>query len=157
MAKWDIKDGFWQMECEEGAEWNVAYMLPQPEGEPVKLVITTLLQMGWVESPPYFCAATEMARDISTDYINMEVGSLPTHKVEKYAAGNDDYATLPDSTATKTGFLYMVEVYVDDFMSLVIPGSQEQLRNVATAVMTGIHDVFPADDVDSNDPISEKN
>jgi hypothetical protein len=22
MAKWDIKDGFWQMDEEEGAEWN---------------------------------------------------------------------------------------------------------------------------------------
>jgi hypothetical protein len=50
----------------------------------------------------------------------------------------------------------MVEVYVDDFMSLVNPVSQEQLQHVATAVMTGIHDVFPEDAVDSNDPISEK-
>jgi hypothetical protein len=43
-----------------------------------------------------------------------------------------------------------------DFMSIVIPMSQEQLEHVATAIMTGIHDVFPADIVDSNDPISEK-
>ena len=50
----------------------------------------------------------------------------------------------------------MVEVYVDDLMSLVIPVSQEQLRHVATAVMTGIHDVFPKDAIDSNDSISEK-
>ncbi len=41
------------------------------------------------------------------------------------------------------GFVYMVEVYVDNFMSLVIPVSQAQLCHVATAVMTGIHDVFP--------------
>ncbi len=63
------------------------------------------------------------------------------------------YLTVPQQ---KTGFPFMVEVYVDDFMSLVIPVSQEQLRHVVTAVMTGIHDVFPEDDVDSNDPISEK-
>jgi hypothetical protein len=51
----------------------------------------------------------------------------------------------------------MIEVYVDDFMSLVIPVSQAQLRHVAAAVMTGIHDVFPAsDDNDGNNPISEK-
>jgi hypothetical protein len=41
-------------------------------------------------------------------------------------------------------------------MSLVIPVSQDQLRHVATAVMTGIHDVFPLDGDDSNNPISEK-
>ena len=99
----------------------------------------------------------ETARDVSTEYINMEVGSLPTHKFEKYAVGDDDYTTLPDISATKTGFLYMVEVYVDDFMSLDIPVSQEQLRHVATAVMMGIHDVFPANINNGDDPISEKN
>ena len=42
-------------------------------------------------------------------------------------------------------------------MSLVIPVSQSQLKHVAAAVMTGIHDVFPAhEDNDGDDPISEK-
>jgi len=41
-------------------------------------------------------------------------------------------------------------------MSIVIPMSQEQLEHVAMAIMTGIHDVFPADRVDSNNLISEK-
>ncbi len=50
----------------------------------------------------------------------------------------------------------MVEIYVHDFMSLIIPISQEQLRHVTTAVMTVIHDMFPPDNNDSNDPISEK-
>jgi len=41
-------------------------------------------------------------------------------------------------------------------MILAIPVSQEQLRHVANAIMHGIHDVFPPDEVDSNDPISER-
>ena len=41
-------------------------------------------------------------------------------------------------------------------MSILIPTSREQLEHVATAIMTGIHDVFPVDIVDSNDPISKK-
>ena len=42
-------------------------------------------------------------------------------------------------------------------MSLVIPVLQAQLRHVAAAVMTGIHDVFLAnEDVNGDDPISEK-
>jgi hypothetical protein len=41
-------------------------------------------------------------------------------------------------------------------MSIVIPTSREQYEHVATAIMTGIHDVFPANIVDSNDPISKK-
>ncbi len=52
MAKWDIKDGFWRMDCEAGEEYNCAYVLPQEEGMPITLVVPTLLQMSWVESPP---------------------------------------------------------------------------------------------------------
>ena len=29
MAKWDIKDGFWRIDCCEGEEWNFSYVLPQ--------------------------------------------------------------------------------------------------------------------------------
>jgi hypothetical protein len=77
MEKWDIKDGFWRMACEAGKEYNFAYVLPQEEGKPITLVIPTSLQMGWVESPPYFCAASETARDVATEYCETSVGSLP--------------------------------------------------------------------------------
>ncbi len=55
-----------------------------------------------------------------------------------------------------TGFVYMVEVYVDNFISLVIPVSKAQLCHVATAVMTGIHDVFTPNIDNSCGPILEK-
>jgi hypothetical protein len=29
MAKWDIKDGFWCMDCEQGEEYNFAYVFPR--------------------------------------------------------------------------------------------------------------------------------
>ncbi len=54
------------------------------------------------------------------------------------------------------GFFYALEVYVDNFMSIVIPTSREQLEHVATAIMTGIHDVFPTNIIDNDDPISKK-
>lgn len=78
MAKFDIKDGFWRLDCKEGEEWNFAYVLPQPEGEPIRLVVPTSLQMGWVESPPYFCAASETARDVAAQYAEADVGTLET-------------------------------------------------------------------------------
>jgi hypothetical protein len=28
MTKFDVKDGFWRLDCEEGEEWNFAYVLP---------------------------------------------------------------------------------------------------------------------------------
>jgi len=51
MAMWDIKDGFWRMDCRAGEEWNFSYGLPQPEGTPVMIVVPTSLQMGWVQLP----------------------------------------------------------------------------------------------------------
>ena len=81
MAEWDIKDGFWHMDCEKGEGYNFAYVLPQEEGMPITLVVPTSLQMGWVEFPPYFCAATETARDIMSDYCDTPVGSLPHQQI----------------------------------------------------------------------------
>ncbi len=185
MAKWYIKDGLWRLDCVEGEEYNFAYVLPQSEEELIRIVIPTSLQMGWeeynfayvlpqseeeliriviptslqmgwVESPLYFCAATETAWDVAKEFIKMPVTSLHNNKFVKYTIGNKEYKALP-ATAMKTrGFLYMVEVYVNDFMSLVIAVLQEQLGHVATAVMMGIHDVFPPNDNNSNDPISER-
>jgi hypothetical protein len=79
MTKWDIKDGFWQLDAQAGDEWNFAYVLPQAPGEPVKIVVLSSLQMGWVESPPYFCAATATSRDIAVQYCETKLGTLKKH------------------------------------------------------------------------------
>jgi hypothetical protein len=83
MAKWDVKDGFWRTDCTVEEEWNFACVLPQPAGGLIQLVVPTSLQMGWVELPSYFCTATETARDVSTEYIDMPVGMLPPPKNQK--------------------------------------------------------------------------
>ena len=81
MAKWDIKDGFWRMDCEAGEEFNFAYILPQEEGKSTTRVVPKSLQMGWVESPLYFCVATKTARDIASNYCDNPTGSLPCHNL----------------------------------------------------------------------------
>jgi len=35
---------------------------------------------GWIESPPYFCTASEMGHDMAVTYIETPVGSRPDHK-----------------------------------------------------------------------------
>jgi hypothetical protein len=98
----------------------------------------------------------ETARDVAKEYIKMPINSLHDHKFVKYTVGNKEYEALPARATKNMGFLYMVEVYVDDFMSLVIPISQDQLRHVAMAIMMGIHDVFLLDANESNNPISKR-
>jgi hypothetical protein len=73
-----------------------------------------------------------------------------------YVNGHQAHDGLPKWDETGKAFWYMLEVYVNDFISLVIPTSSKQLYHVSTGTMTGIHDVFPANDNNCNDPISEK-
>ena len=59
-------------------EWNFAYVLPKESpDEPTRLVIPSSLQMGWCDSPAFFCAASETARDVADDFAAAPVGSLP--------------------------------------------------------------------------------
>ena len=155
MAKWDIKDGFWRLDCRAGEEWNFAYVLPSSHGSDPILVIPTSLQMGWIESPPYFCTASETARDVAAQYANMPVGSLPPHKFLHHTQTHEDYKTLPMSTEHEDLY-YMLEVFVDDFIQLAIPVAKPQLDHLASATMSGVHDVFPPHPTPPLDPISEK-
>ena len=56
----------------------------------------------------------------------MPVGSIPDHKFEGYTVNGDLYSNLPKEHDGRT-FLLIIEVCVDNFMSLVIPVSQSQL------------------------------
>ncbi len=120
MAKWDIKDGFWQMDCTKGEEWNFAYLMPQPDDKLIQIVVPTSLKMRWVKSPPYFCGAMETSCNIAITHIKMPVNSIPQHKFEKYVIADPEYKVLPETCSMSGGFLYMVEVYINNFMSFVI-------------------------------------
>ena len=89
MEKWDIKYVFWHLNCTLGEEWNFAYILLQAGGEQVMLVVPASLRMGWIESPPYFCAASESVRDVAQKYVKTPVGTFTIHKFVKYSAQGD--------------------------------------------------------------------
>lgn len=81
--KLDIKDGFWRMVVEDEEAWNFAYVLPGGDPDDIKLVVPSALQMGWTESPPFFCTATETARDVAQALVNDGV-ELPPHPLEEH-------------------------------------------------------------------------
>lgn len=82
-SKIDLSDGFWRMIVNKKDCFNFAYVLPDPPGSPLRLVIPHALQMGWAESPGYFCAATETGRDLMQALIDAEV-ELPAHPLEDF-------------------------------------------------------------------------
>jgi hypothetical protein len=63
-AKINLSDAFWRMLVRESDKWNFVYVIPGAADETVRLIIPHALQMGWTESPGYFCAATKTGRDI---------------------------------------------------------------------------------------------
>ena len=84
-SKLDLADGYWRMIVEREARYNFDYVMPDEPGADTKLVIPSTLQMGWNESPAYFCATTKTVRDISQACID-ERTPLPVHIMEKHTA-----------------------------------------------------------------------
>jgi hypothetical protein len=154
-TKLDISDGFWQLVVRNEDAFNFAYVLPQPSQEPVRLVILAAVQMGWVESPGYFCSITESARDLTQHFIDKMV-PLPWNPVE-------DLITFPDMrlrgrTVDPTTLL---QVYVDDFChaaTQLVDGSH--IPTIRRAAVHGIHALFlppsTTHHVGGKEPISRK-
>ncbi len=161
-CKIDIKDGFWRMSVDPEDAWNFCYSIP-PESpdtplDDITIVVPSALQMGWAESPPFFCAATETARDIIERLIHNGMDDLPFHPSETKMC----QATPPLPPHAKLlppdQALNLVEVYVDDFIGCTNNLSTSHLTNMSRAILHGIHSIFPHPDVSGHcglDPVSQ--
>jgi hypothetical protein len=154
LSKIDLSDGFWRMLVEDDAKWNFAYMMPDPPGSPTRLVVPSVLQMGWAESPAYFCAATKTGRDIIHQAVATRQ-TLSPHVIETYMQPT----TAPKRSA-KEDSMYNVSVYLDDFIGAAVENSSGTLLDrVTKAALHGIHSIFPpavTGHVGGKDPISLK-
>ena len=155
-TKADIKDGFWRLVVSESAAWNFCYTLPPTSStttiDDIDIVVPTSLQMGWTESPPYFSAASETARDV-IEWLETSPTPLQPHPLEHHMCDN----TTPP-TITK-GNVDINEVYVDDFIGGTNNLEATHLAHLARAILHGIHSIFPPPSITGHqgeDPISIK-
>ena len=164
-SKLDIKDSFWRMVCKEGEEWNFACVLTNHKGEPVEIVVPSVLQMGWVLSPPFFCAASETARNVASLYAAEPIGALPQHPLEDKTMflAEDVAFGLPDTSkmdgTQRAGFRYLLEVRVDNFIQMAQTSNRNTLCHLSRALLHGVHSVFPSPEVTGHsdqDPVSLK-
>jgi hypothetical protein len=130
-SKLDIKDGYWRMVVPEDNKWHFAYVLPKARpDEETQLVIPSLLQMGWCDSPVFFCAASETARDVAEDLSAAPVGSLEPHTLENLLLHPAEWPT--DGMEVQAAkFVYLIEVYVDDFIQLAQTTNPHQLEHLS--------------------------
>jgi hypothetical protein len=161
-SKCDIKDGFWRMTVNSEDAWNFCYSLPVAPGTPldeIQIVIPHSLQMGWCESPPFFCAATETGRDIIHNLVHDLSIFIPPHSMEHHILKDAPFkkpTEVPSITQPTTN---LVEVFVDDFIGCTNNLEQTHLERFARALLHGIHSIFPPTSVSGHhggDPISEK-
>lgn len=159
-TKLDIKDGFWRMAVSDEDAWNFAYVLPSMNPDipldEIELVIPNSLQMGWCESPPFFCTASETGRDVIEELLKGKI-ALPEHIFEQRMFDPQvQYSTLPSSLQDP---VTLIEVYVDDYIAMTNDISINHLTTVSRAMLHGIHTVFPPPSVtghNGGDPIAEK-
>ena len=159
-SKCNIKDGFWRMVASALDAWNFVYALPRVDSQQsideTILVVPHALQMGWAESPPFFCAAaTETARDVIEQFYK-QYHNIPAHPLEKHLLDNETEQRteiFPQHPTT------CIEVYVDDFIVATNNTLANHLQHLARAILHGIHSVFPPPSVTGHtveDPIAMK-
>ena len=179
-CKIDIKDGFWRMVVSTINSWNFCYTIPPAKNTPIEdieIVVPESLQMGWTDSPPYFSAATETARDI-IGWLSTSPTPLPPHPLEHHicthklgtSLGEDQRRNLgtslgEDQRPTRTevlnqpGTTDLIEVYVDDFIIATNDIHICHLQHLARAALHGVHSIFPPPSISNHsgeDPVSIK-
>jgi hypothetical protein len=105
---------------------------------PSKMVVPSVVQMGWVESPPLFCAVTESARHITQHLIDNRV-CLPAHPLEDKISIKKVPMRTRMATPTK-----LLQVCVVDFCNAatqLLDGGH--IPTIKRASIHGVHAVFP--------------
>ena len=155
-CKLDIKDGFWRMAVSNDNAWHFCYVLPSLKPTTLaetEIVVPNSLQMGWCESPPFFCASTETARDIITSLLDVD---LPPHPMENIML---QHVSTLSGSANPPSPVTIMEVYVDDFIGATNQVTPPHLTQVSRSMLHGIHSIFPPPKLTKHcgaDPISEK-
>ena len=81
-------------------------------------MVPTLIQIVWIESPPYFCTASETGRDVAKQYVKTATGLFSTHKFQALTEVNPEFGALLEEDVSNDYFCYMIEVYTDDYIAL---------------------------------------
>jgi hypothetical protein len=174
LGKIDISDGFYRIGLQASDIPRLGVILPQT-GIQSHVAFPLALPMGWVESPPYFTAATETACDLTNQTIAQDWGMPPPHRLEHLAhTPPDDAHSSPAApggppivpvgvanvgrTMQRRTPVIAADVYVDDF--ILMAQTRRHQQRLLRAALHSIDSVFsprqPAHPSTRKEPISEK-
>ena len=158
LAKIDIADGFYRIGIRGSDAMKLAVLFPTRKGEEPLIAIPLTLPMGWKESPPAFCTATETVADLANAALSGGKGYDVPHRLDEVSEtpvptgaqlassaspkGTANHTAIPltDSRKLHRPLQYW-DVYVDDFLA-VAQGSKRRLRRIKRALLHSLDRVF---------------
>ena len=96
MLKVDLSDGFYRVQLKPEDVPRLGVALPTAKGEEPRVALPLVLPMGWTESPPQFCTATETITDLANLFTTAHPLDPPVHHLET-AAGSQPEQLAPDA------------------------------------------------------------
>ena len=160
LIKVDLADGFYRMDVAPHDIPQLGVTFPANPAEEPLVAFPLTLPMGWTNSPPAFCTATETIADVANLHI-LRNRQFPEHPLEAMATtspSTGDNAPMPDSSCNTVTVpipskrdpalmrsrprpVGAVDVYVDDLIA-VAQGSPTRLNAVRRSLLYAIDDVF---------------
>jgi hypothetical protein len=169
LIKVDIADGFYRICLNPADIPKLGVVFPTKPGAEPMIAFPLRLPMGWADSPPYFCVATETVADLANARL---AWNPPPHRLDSAAdtpPAPDGPVALPASpapapfpTATPEPLpsrkrrlrvrrtpLAQFDVFVDDFVGQV-QGSKRRRDRLRRVLFHSLDEVFrPLDSTDS--------
>jgi hypothetical protein len=163
MSKVDLSDGFYRLWLRPEDTMRLAVLFPSRPNEPNLIGIPMTNPMGWVSSPPNFCACTETVADLANVGINdkgaMTRARVTPHRLDLVSESQPAPEDTPTITTTSIPALESTtpfrkpikywDIYVDDFCGLV-QGNKWERRAVKRILFQSLDKVFrPLDAADT--------
>ena len=157
MAKIDIADGFYRIGIRPSDALKLAVLFPTRRGEEPLVGVPLTLPMGWKESPPAFCTATETAADLANELLkdSNQLYSSP-HRLDAISESPIGTVTepLPRAVVSRSSTdvpqrdepkllrpLQYWDVYVDDFLGLA-QGDTSRRQMIKRALLHALDQIF---------------
>ena len=138
IIKADVSDSFYRIGLRPSNAAKLGLVFPSEAGEEDLVAIPLTLPMGWKNSSPIFCTATETVSDLANEALRAHAPTLP-HKLDNRAEAvwvepasslNKQLGALPRYPylgRKNSQLLQYVDVFVDDFLGLA-QGSRHRSR-----------------------------
>ena len=158
IIKVDISDGFYRIHVNPSHAVKLGVAFPSTPDKQALVAFPMVLPMGWVNSPPVFCAATETIADLANRRLQRRQRPEPSHRLEDLAAEGDNIRPTPRDRRAQRPPLGLTDVYVDDFIMLG-QGSADRLQTLRRMLFECVDQVFrplQAGEGPRQEPISVK-